>query len=231
MKKLLILTILCISFSIKSFSQNSYEQNTKSISFNIRIEIESQDCNDNLCKGKGEILIFDKKTSKKVFTKKIESLVFTKNETKFLLDSLNNFIYFKDLNFDGKEDLIFASNDEPHGLITATEVYLNKNNTFIKNIKLTESLSKFCLNDFGTNFKNKTFYLYRNLECTSRPYMKIWSIYAWQGEKYIIVQENDDFVNYQNEVEVSMKYYRKGVYVSTKKMKFENYEQYYKTLR
>jgi hypothetical protein len=231
MKNLLILTILSISFSIKSFSQNSYEQNTKSISFNIRIELESQDCNDNLCKGKGEILIFDKKTSKKVFSKKVESLVFTKNETKFLNDSLNNFIYFKDLDFDGKEDLIFASNDEPHGLITVTEVYLNKNNVFIKNVKLTETFSKFCLNDFGTNLKTKTFFLYKNLECSSRPYMKIHTIYAWQGVKYTIVQENEDFVNFQNDIEVNMKYYKNGINISTKKMKFNNYEEYYKTLR
>jgi len=148
-----------------------------------------------------------------------------------LNDSLNNFIFFEDLNFDGKEDLIFASNDEPHGLITATEVYLNKNNTFIKNAKLSESFSKFCLNDFGTNLKKKAFYLYKNLECSSRAYMKICTFNIWQGDKYMLVQENDDFLNSDNEVEVNIKYYRNGIYTSTKKMKYDNYEDYYKTFR
>lgn len=231
MKHLFILTVLCLFNNIKSFSQNSYEVNSKSIFYNVRIELESQDCNDNLCKGKGEIVILDKKTNKRILSKKVASLVFTKNDTKFLNDSLNNFIYFKDLNSDGKEDIIFASNDEPHGLITATEVYLNKNNAFIKNIKLTESFKNFCLNDFGTNLKKKTFFLYKNLECSSQPYMKICTIYVWQGEKYITVQENDDFVNSENQVEVNMKYYRNGIYISTKKMKFNNYEEYYETLK
>ena len=231
MKQILILALLCNIVTLKSFSQNNYELKSKSTLYDVRIEVENQDCNDNLCKGKSKIIISDKKTSKILFSKKIESLVFIKNETKILNDSLNNFIFFKDLNFDGKEDLIFASNDEPHGLIKATEVYLNKNNSFIKNVKLTESFKTYCLNDFGTRLRNKSFYLYRNLECSSTPFMKICTISIWQGDKYILVQENDDTLNSDNEVEVSMKYYRNGTYISTKKMKYNNYEDYYKTFK
>src|SRR5689334_2810873 len=113
--RILFSTIFSVLF-LTSSAQNTFVLNGRSKDYKITVENET--CHETTCEGKSVVTITNAKTAAKVLSATIESLSFSFNENKeILLDSNNNFIYFMDLNFDGKDDIVLSKNTNPYNLI------------------------------------------------------------------------------------------------------------------
>lgn len=229
--RILFLTIFSLFF-LTSSSQNAFVLNGKSKDYKITVETEN--CIDTTCNGKSVVTITNDKTGIKVLSTTIESLFFSFNKNKeILVDSNNNFIYFIDLNFDGKDDIILSKNNNPYNLIKVTEVFLFSNGLFKIDKSLTNIFKSYTLISFRTNKITKTISLYRNLEGSRNPFIRFYCVYNWSNGKPVLIQENEDSYNFNNEIEVRYKFYKKGnpAPIMQKQKKFNSLEDYLKTLQ
>ena len=117
MKKLLV--IICLILGVTGYSKDF---SIKGISDKYDLKIKVSPCDENACGGAGDIVLLYK-GSDKVFQ------TITNQEIYFSYDGNNDFengspVIFKDVNFDGMEDLIIASGHfGPYGSPTFS-VYL-----------------------------------------------------------------------------------------------------------
>jgi hypothetical protein len=229
--RILFSTIFSVLF-LTSNAQNTFVLNGRSKDY--KITVENKTCHETTCEGKSVVTITNAKTAAKVLSTTIESLSFSFNENKeILLDSNNNFIYFIDLNFDGKDDIVLSKNNNPYNLIEVTEVFLFSNGLFKIDRSLTDKFKSYRLINFKTNKVAKTISMYRTLENSRNPLMRFYCVYNWSNGQAALIQENEDSYNSDNEVEVKYKYYKKGspAPIMQKQKKFNSLEDYLKTMQ
>lgn len=194
-----------------TFGQAQFELKNASKNYDVKINVET--CDQEECKGKATIELFDRKTSKKLHTLESEDLNFYLNEDQKptaniiqLYDEQSPLI-FDDFNFDGTEDIAIRNGNESGYSGPSYDVYVFNitKKQFVPSEELT-ALAHDNLGMFNTDSERKRLITYTKSGCcwhitteySVLPQRGLFKVYeleedATGGEKVVVTKR--EFIN------------------------------------
>lgn len=185
------------------------------------IEVRPTACSGDICSDITTLTVNNLKTKKIQVLDAVNTAIQVTNEATTLDVGKNKFIQVTDINFDGLDDLILF-NGGNGSRMNLTGIFINNGSSFVKNTTVDYSSYRSIL-DFHTDKKKKQLIFSYEVG----PIMKTRSSYNFQNNKFVLVQENEEWENQSTgEIEVVYKFYRDSKFVSKETIKFGSRQEY-----